>query len=115
MSKHLHSVDYRSAATTSRLRNFFIFGVIAADLLTLNSDLHAGTHQDLDVEQYLDMDLEQLLDVEIVTASKYRQKQSQIAGSVFVIDKQQIKQFGYRTFNVIDLRGCNALFSCKFI
>ena len=46
---------------------------------------------------YMDMDLEQLLDVEIVTASKYTQKLSETASSVTVIDKQQIKQFGYRT------------------
>lgn len=49
------------------------------------------------VSDYTQMDLEQLLDVEIITASKYSQKQSESASSVTVIDKRQIKQFGYRT------------------
>jgi outer membrane receptor protein involved in Fe transport len=83
---------YRSAAKASRLCQFYLFGFISTGLLTLSSSLQAS-----DANPYLEMDLEQLLDVKIVTASKYSQKLSETASSVTVIDKQQIKQFGYRT------------------
>ena len=82
----------RLAAKTGHLFQFCLLGFISTGLLTFSSSLQAS-----DVNQYMDMDLEQLLDVEIVTASKYTQKLSETASSVTVIDKQQIKQFGYRT------------------
>ena len=82
----------RLAAKTGHLFQFCLLGFISTGLLTLSSSLQAS-----DVNPYMDMDLEQLLDVEIVTASKYSQKLSETASSVTVIDKQQIKQFGYRT------------------
>ncbi len=82
----------RLAAKTGYLFQFCLLGFISTGLLTLSTSLQAS-----DVNQYMDMDLEQLLDVEIVTASKYTQKLSETASSVTVIDKQQIKQFGYRT------------------
>jgi len=66
--------------------------LFSTGLLTLSSTLQAS-----DVDPFLDMDLEQLMEVQIVTASKYSQKLSESASSVTVIDKQQIKQFGYRT------------------
>ena len=49
-----------------------------------------------DIDEYMQMDLEQLVNINIVTASKYRQKSSDTAATVTVIDKQQIKLFGYR-------------------
>jgi len=82
----------RLAAKTGHLFQFCLLGFISTGLLTLSSSIQAS-----DANPYLDMDLEQLLDVEIVTASKYSQKLSETASSVTVIDKQQIKQFGYRT------------------
>ncbi len=82
----------RLAAKAGYLFQFCLLGFISTGLLTLSTSLQAS-----DVNQYMDMDLEQLLDVEIVTASKYTQKLSETASSVTVIDKQQIKQFGYRT------------------
>jgi len=80
------------ATKKGHLIQFCLLGFISTGLLTLSSSLQAS-----DVNLYMDMDLEQLLDVEIVTASKYSQKLSETASSVTVIDKQQIKQFGYRT------------------
>ena len=43
------------------------------------------------------MSLEQLLDVTIVGASKYEQKQSEVAAAVSVITRDEIKTFGWRT------------------
>ena len=43
------------------------------------------------------LSLEQLLDVKIVGASKYEQKQSEVAAAVSVITRQEIKAFGWRT------------------
>lgn len=43
------------------------------------------------------LSLEQLLDVTIVGASKYEQKQSEVAAAVSVITRQEIKAFGWRT------------------
>jgi iron complex outermembrane receptor protein len=43
------------------------------------------------------LSLEQLLEVNIVGASKYEQKQSEVAAAVSVITRQEIKAFGWRT------------------
>jgi len=45
------------------------------------------------------LSLEQLLKVTIVGASKYEQKQSEVAAAVSVITRQEIKAFGWRTLN----------------
>ncbi len=83
---------YRSDAKASLLPNFCLLGFIFIDLVALSPPLQAS-----DVNPYLEMDLEQLQEVTIVTASKYSQKLSETASSVTVIDKQEIKQFGFRT------------------
>ena len=43
------------------------------------------------------LSLEQLLEVSIVGASKYEQKQSEVAAAVSVITRQEMKAFGWRT------------------
>jgi iron complex outermembrane receptor protein len=43
------------------------------------------------------LSLEQLLDVTVVGASKYEQKQSEVAAAVSIITRQEIKAFGWRT------------------
>jgi len=45
------------------------------------------------------MSLEQLLQVSIVGASKYEQKQSEVAAAVSVITRNEIKAFGWRTLD----------------
>jgi outer membrane receptor for ferrienterochelin and colicins len=87
-NQHAHSL----ATKSSHPLQFYLVGFIFTGLLTLSFSLQAS-----DESQYISMDLEQLLDVQIVTASKYSQKLSETASSVTVINKQQIKQFGYRT------------------
>src|ERR1700675_537537 len=42
------------------------------------------------------LSLEQLLDVTIVDASKYEQKQGEVAAAVSVITRQEIQSFGWR-------------------
>ena len=83
---------YQSAEKASFLPNFCLLGSIFIELITLSPTLQAS-----DVNPYLEMDLEQLQEVTIVTASKYSQKLSETASLVTVIDKQEIKQFGFRT------------------
>ena len=46
-----------------------------------------------------DMSLEQLMQIDIVGASKYQQKQSQIGAAVSVITRDEIKAFGWRTLD----------------
>jgi len=43
------------------------------------------------------LSLEQLLDVTIVGASKYEQKQGEVAAAVSVITRQEIQSFGWHT------------------
>ena len=83
----------RATGKTSHLLQLCWRGFVFVDLLIISSVLHASN----DINPYADMDIESLLNVEIVTASKYSQKQSESASSTTVIDKQQIKLFGYRT------------------
>ena len=55
----------------------------------------AQTH--VPVAKLTTLSLEQLLEVSIVGASKYEQKQSEVAAAVSVITRQEIKAFGWRT------------------
>jgi len=45
------------------------------------------------------LSLEQLLDVNVIGASKYEQKQNEVAAAVSVITRQEIKAFGWRTLD----------------
>lgn len=45
------------------------------------------------------LDLEQLLSLKVVGASKYEQKQSEVAAAVSVITRQDIHSFGWRTLD----------------
>src|SRR6202167_4479237 len=46
-----------------------------------------------------DMSLGQLMQIDVIGASKYEQKQSQVAAAVSVITRQEIKAFGWRTID----------------
>ena len=65
-------------------------GFFPALLVAIAAPTHAMT--DLTA-----LSLEQLLGVRIVGASKYPQKQSEVAAAVSVITRQEIKAFGWRT------------------
>ena len=45
------------------------------------------------------LSLEQLLDVNVIGATKYEQKQNEVAAAVSVITRQEIKAFGWRTLD----------------
>jgi iron complex outermembrane receptor protein len=45
----------------------------------------------------IDMSLEELLQVPVVGASKYQQKQSEVAAAISVITRDEIRTFGWRT------------------
>jgi outer membrane receptor protein involved in Fe transport len=83
---------YRLAEKANFLSNYCLLCSIFIELITVSPTLQAS-----EVNPYLEMDLEQLQEVTIVTASKYNQKLSETASLVTVIDKQEIKQFGFRT------------------
>jgi len=51
------------------------------------------------VSDITQMSLEQLLDVTIIGASKYEQKQDEVAAAVSVITRSEIKAFGWRTLD----------------
>lgn len=53
------------------------------------------------VSDITQMSLEQLLDVTIVGASKYEQKQDEVAAAVSVITRSEIKAFGWRTLDEV--------------
>src|ERR1700722_13098997 len=46
-----------------------------------------------------EMSLEQLMQIDVVGASKYEQKQSEVGAAVSVITRQEIKAFGWRTID----------------
>jgi len=46
-----------------------------------------------------DMSLEQLMQINVVGASKYEQKQSEVAAAVSVITREEIEAFGWRTLD----------------
>jgi outer membrane receptor protein involved in Fe transport len=56
--------------------------------------LHAASAADV-----TDMSLEQLMQIDIVGASKYQQKQSQVGAAGSVITRDEIRAFGWRTLD----------------
>ena len=56
--------------------------------------LHEAAAADL-----TDMSLEQLMQINVVGASKYEQKQSEVAAAVGVISREEIEAFGWRTLD----------------
>ena len=60
--------------------------------LTAAFPAHAAQSADLTT-----LSLEQLLDISVVGASKYEQKQNEVAAAVSVVTRQEIKAFGWRT------------------
>jgi outer membrane receptor protein involved in Fe transport len=67
-------------------------GLLAALAAAFTVPAHAAT--DLTA-----LSLEQLLEVTVVGASKYEQKQSEVAAAVSVITRQEIQAFGWRTLD----------------
>jgi outer membrane receptor protein involved in Fe transport len=59
----------------------------------------AGAAQAADAADLTALSLEQLLEVKVVGASKYEQKQSEVAAAVSVITRQEIEAFGWRTID----------------
>lgn len=62
------------------------------------------------------LSLEDLLAVKIVGASKYEQKQSEVAAAVSVITRQEIKAFGWRTLDeaLASLPGVHATYDRQY-
>jgi outer membrane receptor protein involved in Fe transport len=67
---------------------------LAAAALTLGPVFAAQRGADL-----TQLSLEQLLEVSVVGASKYEQKQSEVAAAVSVITRSEIEAFGWRTLD----------------
>jgi iron complex outermembrane receptor protein len=53
------------------------------------------------IEDLSNLSLEQLLSVNVIGASKYEQKQSEVAAAVSMISRKEIKAFGWRTLDEI--------------
>jgi outer membrane receptor protein involved in Fe transport len=66
--------------------------VLLCAALAVAASAHAADATDLTA-----LSLEQLLEVKVVGASKYEQKQSEVAAAVSVITRQEIEAFGWRT------------------
>ena len=63
-----------------------------------------------------ELSLEQLLNVNIVGASKYQQKQNEVAAAVSVITRSEIKAFGWRTLAeaLASLPGINTIYDRQY-
>jgi outer membrane receptor protein involved in Fe transport len=81
-------IQFESRCAAPRMR-----GLATALGLALAGAAHAAA------ADLTELSLEQLLDVTIVGASKYEQKQSEVAAAVSVITRQEIKAFGWRTLD----------------
>jgi outer membrane receptor protein involved in Fe transport len=72
--------------------------VLRAPLLCLALAVHPVVHANPG-SGLTALSLEQLLELRIVGASKYEQRQSEVAAAVSVITRQEIKAFGWRTLD----------------
>ncbi len=62
------------------------------------------------------LSLEQLLDMTVVGASKYEQRQSEVAAAVRIITREEIRTFGWRTLNdaLASLPGMHATYDRQY-
>lgn len=67
---------------------------LAAFCAAAGPALAAAANADLTV-----LSLEQLMDLKVVGASKYEQKQSEVAAAVRVVTREEIRAFGWRTID----------------
>ena len=67
--------------------------------------------------QLTTLSLEQLLEVSIVGASKYEQRQSEVAAAVSVISRQELKAFGWRTLGeaLASLPGVHTTYDRQYL
>ena len=67
--------------------------------------------------QLTTLSLEQLLEVSIVGASKYEQRQSEVAAAASVITRQEIKAFGWRTLGeaLASLPGVHTTYDRQYL
>lgn len=85
MRRHTHQTKKRSRICgTGKL--LLCIGIVAAFPARAATDLTA-------------LSLEQLLNLTVVGASKYEQKQSEVAAAVSIITRDEIRAFGWRTLN----------------
>ncbi len=84
MPVHLHPAKDRRPATGLRP------ALLCLVLATSWPAAHAGT----DLTSF---SLEQLMDLRVVGASKYAQKQSEVAAAVSVLTREEIRAYGWRT------------------
>jgi outer membrane receptor protein involved in Fe transport len=80
----------RSASSRGRARTPLVLCLALA--ATYPAPVHAA-------DDLTALSLERLLEVTIVGASKYEQKQGEVAAAVSVITRQEIKSFGWRTLD----------------
>jgi iron complex outermembrane receptor protein len=64
-----------------------------------------------------DMSLEELMQVSVIGASKYAQKQSEVAAAVSIITREEIKAFGWRTLDeaLATLPGIYTTYDRQFV
>ena len=72
---------------------------LARAVLLYSALAAAGAAHAADPADLTTLSLEQLLEVKVVGASKYEQKQSEVAAAVSVITRQEIEAFGWRTID----------------
>ena len=63
------------------------------------------------------LSLEQLMDIKVVGASKYEQKQSEVAAAVSIITRDEIRAFGWRTLDeaVASLPGVYTTYDRRYV
>ncbi len=81
------------------LNKIFSRTAVASAVLLCAALAAAASARAADASDLTTLSLEQLLEVKVVGASKYEQKQSEVAAAVSVITRQEIEAFGWRTID----------------
>ncbi|MBI9033355.1 MAG: TonB-dependent receptor [Bacteroidales bacterium] len=83
------------------------FGFLFVSLMISGLSVFAQKTDTITAEQILAMSFDQLMDVEVVSASRYAQKSTQVPATIKVISAEQIKERAYFTLDDVlsDLPG----------
>ena len=98
-------------ATAANRRLVIAFALASAALPHVQAQAQAP------VSNLTSLSLEQLLEVTIVGASKYEQKQSEVAAAASVITRQEMKAFGWRTLGeaLASLPGVHTTYDRQYL
>jgi outer membrane receptor protein involved in Fe transport len=111
------SAHTSNGPSTKRAARGLMLTLVLSSAAFANAQAQAQSQGQAPASRLTTLSLEQLLEVTIVGASKYEQKQSEVAAAVSVITRQEMKAFGWRTLGdaLASLPGVHTTYDRQYL